>query len=287
VSQPISALPARIFISYRRQDTDFPAAWLYERLAERFGRGLVFKDIDSIVGGDRFADVIADAVAGCDVLLVLIGIHWTTITDKSGRRRLDSPDDFVRLEIGAALNNNIRVIPVLLQGVTLPRSDELPASMAELVHRQSMEISANRFDSDLGRLVKALETVLAEEEAKRQPVLAVLVRVQTSLGRRRMTVRFEDGAEHIVEVASDPYFEVSVDGNRVGGNVEMLRGSGLVLTTVEFDFTPDIRGRRHAIVKAVQPITREAMVPEGKGDTLNFSLAIDGHKIYSEGDAFE
>ena len=68
--------PGRIFISYRRDETDFPASWLYERLVAHFGPDQVFKDVDSIELGDDFAEVIADAVGACDVLLVLIGAHW-------------------------------------------------------------------------------------------------------------------------------------------------------------------------------------------------------------------
>ena len=77
--------PGRIFISYRRDETDFPAGWLYEHLAAHFGPDQIFKDVDSIELGDDFAEVIADAVGACDVLLVLIGAQWLAITDEAGR----------------------------------------------------------------------------------------------------------------------------------------------------------------------------------------------------------
>jgi hypothetical protein len=104
----------RIFISYRREDASYPAGWLFDRLADRFGRGQVFKDIDSIRLGDDFVEVITRAVGSCDVLLALIGEEWLTVSDQDGRRRLDDPDDFVRLEIEAALARNVRVIPILV-----------------------------------------------------------------------------------------------------------------------------------------------------------------------------
>jgi hypothetical protein len=72
--------PGRIFISYRRQETAYPAGWLYDRVAGYFGRDQVFKDVDSIVLGDDFAEVIANAVGSCDALLALIGDRWLTIT---------------------------------------------------------------------------------------------------------------------------------------------------------------------------------------------------------------
>lgn len=87
--------PGRIFISYRREEAAYPAGWLYDRLADRFGPGQVFKDVDSIQLGDDFVEVITRAVGSCDVLLALIGHHWLTVTDEHGRRRLDNPGDFV------------------------------------------------------------------------------------------------------------------------------------------------------------------------------------------------
>ena len=154
--------PGRIFISYRREETAYPAGWLYDRLAGRYGDGQIFKDIDSIQLGDDFVEVITRAVGSCDVLLALIGDRWLTITDQDGRRRLDDPDDFVRLEIEAALTRNVRVVPILVDGARMPRAAELPPSLAGLVRRQALELSPARFDFDTGRLLKVLNTTLAE-----------------------------------------------------------------------------------------------------------------------------
>ena len=117
----------RIFISYRREETAYPAGWLFDRLAEHFGAGQIFKDVDSIELGDDFVEMITRAVGSCDVLLALIGDRWLTVIDKQGRRRLDDPNDFVRLEIEAALKRNVRIIPILVEGATMPYADELPA----------------------------------------------------------------------------------------------------------------------------------------------------------------
>ncbi len=160
-----AAASGRIFISYRREETAYPAGWLFDRLAEHFGDGQVFKDVDSIELGDDFVEVIHNAVGSCDVL-ALIGEHWMTITDEHGRRRLDNPDDFVRLEIEAALKRKVRVIPILVEGATMPRADELPSSLATLVRRQALELSPTRFSSDASRLLKVLDRVLAEVQAQ-------------------------------------------------------------------------------------------------------------------------
>ncbi|MDQ0924525.1 hypothetical protein QF038_003033 [Pseudarthrobacter sp. W1I19] len=160
-----SSLPnatGRIFISYRREETAYPAGWLYDRLADRYGGGQVFKDVDSIQLGDDFVESITRAVGSCDVVLVLIGDEWLTITDEHGRRRLDDPDDFVRLEVQAALTRNVRVIPILVDTARMPRADELPESLARLVRRQALEFSPARFEFDTSRLFKVLDNTLAE-----------------------------------------------------------------------------------------------------------------------------
>lgn len=162
------ATSGRIFISYRREETAYPAGWLYDRLSGHFGGGQVFKDVDSIQLGDDFVEVITRAVGSCDVLLALIGDEWQTITDADGRRRLDNPDDFVRLEIEAALSRRVLVIPVLVDGARMPRADELPDSLTALVRRQALELSPARFDFDTSRLLKVLDRTLAEVRATEQ-----------------------------------------------------------------------------------------------------------------------
>lgn len=152
----------RIFISYRREDTAYPAGWLFDRLKDHFGEGQIFKDVDAIELGDDFAEVITSAVASCDVLLALIGDRWLTITDEEGRRRLDQPGDFVRLEIEAALARNVRVIPILVGGTRMPRSDELPATLTRLARRHALELSPNRFEFDTRRLLKVLHKTLVD-----------------------------------------------------------------------------------------------------------------------------
>ena len=151
-----------IFISYRRADTAYPAAWLYRRLADHYGGEQLFKDVDSIELGDDFAEEIRRAVGSCDVLLALIGSQWLTVLDQHGRRRLDDPHDYVRLEIETALARDIRVVPILVDGPKMPTADELPDGLKGLARRQALELSAARFDYDVGRLLRTLDKELAE-----------------------------------------------------------------------------------------------------------------------------
>jgi TIR domain len=166
MSASTPAAAGRVFISYRREDTAYPAGWLFDRLADHLGADQVFKDVDSIEMGDDFIEVITTAVSSCDVLLALIGDRWLTIVDENGRRRLDTPGDFVRLEIETALTRNVLVIPILVEGALMPRADELPASLAKLVRRQALELTPSRFDFDTNRLLRVLNRALAKVQAE-------------------------------------------------------------------------------------------------------------------------
>ena len=192
-----------VFLSYRREDTAYPAGWLFDRLVQHFGRDQVFKDVDSIPLGDDFVEVITAAVADCAVLLALIGDRWLTITGEDGRRRLDDPDDFVRLEIEAALTRNVRVIPVLVGSAQMPRPADLPASLAKLVRRQALELSPTRFAYDTGRLLKVLDSSLAEAQppqADTEPggqVQPALASHDTDTHRRSLSTSAPDQPEEI------------------------------------------------------------------------------------------
>jgi CHAT domain/TIR domain len=155
--------PGRIFISYRRQDAAWPAGRLYDAMVLLFGTDQVFKGVDGIESGDDdFVAHISAVVGSCDVLLALIGPAWLTASDENGRRRLEDPGDYVRLEIEAALTRNVRVIPVLVDGARMPGADDLPPSLAELAFRNAIELSPAHFDRDTGRLLNVLNRVLAE-----------------------------------------------------------------------------------------------------------------------------
>jgi hypothetical protein len=174
----------RIFISYRREETAYPAGWLFDRLEEKCGAGQIFKDVDSIELGDDFVEVITRAVGSCDVLLALIGDRWLTVTDKQGRRRLNDPNDFVRLEIEAALKRKVRIIPILVEGASMPHADELPAAIAGLARRQALELSPSRFEYDTSRLLKVLDKTLAEVRTAQDDAAAISTSSANSTDRR-------------------------------------------------------------------------------------------------------
>jgi hypothetical protein len=156
-----------IFISYRRNDASYPTNWIASELAAHFGAGVVFKDVDSIEPGDDFAEKITAAVSSCVVLLAVIGRRWLGADTEDGRRRLDDPGDFVRLEIEVALTRGIRVIPILVDGARMPHREQLPASLGKLATRQALELTPARFRADLGPLLNVLDKTLASRPTAR------------------------------------------------------------------------------------------------------------------------
>lgn len=159
----------QIFICYRRDDTAGYAGRLYDRLAARFGADRVFMDIDGIGLGTDFVEEIEKAVAACKVQIVLIGRRWLTVKDAKGNRRIDDPEDFVRLEVESALRRKIRVIPALVGGVDMPALDELPESLRPLRRRQGIQITHAGFDGDVSTLISKLEKILGEEIKEPEP----------------------------------------------------------------------------------------------------------------------
>jgi hypothetical protein len=128
-------MAGKIFFNYRRDDSPGTAGRLHDRLAQTFGRNNLFMDVDHIPAGVDFTEYLHSQVAACDVFLAVIGPNWLNAKDERGRRRFDSPDDFVTIEIAAALARNIRVIPVLVDGARTPKADKLPDSVKPLVRR--------------------------------------------------------------------------------------------------------------------------------------------------------
>jgi TIR domain/PAN domain len=153
-------MAGKIFINYRRDDSISTAGRLHDRLAQRFGRKNLFMDVDHIPAGVDFVDYLHSQVAACDVFLAVIGPNWLDVRDDSGRRRFDDPDDFVTIEIAAALARNIRVIPVLVDGARTPKADKLPDSVKPLVRRNAVELRNTYFGRDAETLANSVREAL-------------------------------------------------------------------------------------------------------------------------------
>ena len=155
-----------IFISYRREDSSPYAGRLFDRLADRYGEERIFMDIDTMKVGLDFVEQIAEAVQSCDVLIAVIGKTWVNIQDEGGHRRLDNPEDFVRVEIQAALERNIPVVPLLVWGAEMPKASDLPEPIAKLTRRHAMKMSDERFRADATRLIEQIQEYMTEETAE-------------------------------------------------------------------------------------------------------------------------
>ncbi len=153
---------AGVFISYRRGPVaSIAAGRLYDRLADELGDASVFMDVDTIEPGEDFIVAIDRAVSSCDALLAVIQPGWADVADSEGNTRLDDPSDYVRLEIATALRRNIRVIPVLLEGASLPRPDQLPTELDALARRQAVTLTNERWATDIVPLLSAVRDEVA------------------------------------------------------------------------------------------------------------------------------
>ncbi len=157
----------KIFINYRRGDDPGFTGRLFDQLDNAFETGQLFMDVDSIDPGLDFVDVLSEQVARCDVFLSVIGQEWLDARDERGERRLDSPNDFVRIEIESALEQGKRVIPVLVNDAKLPSADDLPESLKPLVRRNAVRLTHDRFRADSAGLIGALKSALEEAEQTR------------------------------------------------------------------------------------------------------------------------
>ncbi|MEP7288413.1 MAG: uracil-DNA glycosylase family protein [Chloroflexota bacterium] len=152
---------SRIFINYRRQDSEGYVGRLYDHLTKHFERADIFMDIDNIKPGADFVETLESAVASCDVMITMIGPQWLTITNDAGSRRLDQWDDFVRIEIASALKQSKLIIPVLVGHARMPSPTELPEDMIALARRNALELSHQRFSYDVDKLIQVIKDTVS------------------------------------------------------------------------------------------------------------------------------
>jgi Sulfatase-modifying factor enzyme 1/TIR domain len=156
---------SKVFISYRRDDSAGYAHAIHSRLVQHFSKDQVFMDVDTVEPAVDFVRAIEKAVGECDVLVALIGKRWAG-GEASGTSRLDNAKDYVRLEVSTALTRDIRVIPVLVDGMTMPNEDSLPSPVQPIARRNAIEISNTRFNYDVDQLITAVRKILDATEAK-------------------------------------------------------------------------------------------------------------------------
>ena len=154
----------RIFINYRRDDDQAAAGRLYDRLLQHFDREQLFMDIEAIEPGVDFVTSLDEQVAKCIAFIAVIGPRWLNARNNDGNPRLDNPTDYVRVEIESALKRDIRVIPVLVDGASMPRPSDLPPSLHALARRNAVEIAHHRFTADCDDLARHIKRALGVAE---------------------------------------------------------------------------------------------------------------------------
>ena len=158
----------KIFINYRRDDAIAAAGRLHDRLSQAFGRRNLFMDVDHIPAGVDFVSYLERQVAACEVFLVVIGPRWLDARDEAGQRRLDNTEDFVVIEIAAALARDTRVIPVLIDGASMPKASDLPDGLKSLARRNAVEVRNTQFGRDAEVLVQKIREALKADGAGKQ-----------------------------------------------------------------------------------------------------------------------
>ena len=207
----------RIFISYRRDDSQGFARSIHDRLAQHFGPDAVFRDINDIEPGRPWAEAIDHALASCDVFVLLIGRRWLEATDDEGNRRLDDPEDRHRREIETAVNRRVRIFVALMEDAHMPRRKELPQwspgdeprglQLVPALH--ALRIADHAFDYGIEELVTNIERATEQTHTREEPTQQL-----TAEGRRREAEELAGVEEEQEEKkhAAEERAEVTTDG---------------------------------------------------------------------------
>ena len=236
-----------IFISYRRSDDPNATGRIYDRLVAEFGRAKVFKDIDSIPLGRDFRTHLNEVVGQCAVVLAIVGPRWVDARGEAGQRRLEDSEDFVRLELEVAMARDVPVVPVLVSHAPMPTAVQLPASLAPLAYRQSIEVRPDPdFHNDATRLATGLRTML-------DPKAAALA----------------------ASAFADPTPTPRGDTQRAPRSrltAGLLAAAAVVIAAL---LAPAVRHFR----ESTPPEIRTDILTPGRLDTLGFALSPDGRRL--------
>jgi len=209
----------KLFISYRRADSRETSGRIYDRLAQTFGKESIFMDL-VIPKGSHFVAVIERAVLDSKIMLVIIGDQWLTVQDKDGRRRLDDPADFVRMEVEMSLRHGLRVIPVLVNGANMPAEAALPSRMAQMVFRNAATIRESHFDADVNALIESLYEDMIGSQSPAPPTPTLNVYQLIELYKTHFTAKaWDEARETLAKIAAQPkvplIFNIQVQETRL------------------------------------------------------------------------
>lgn len=155
----------KIFISYRREDSRDLAARIHEKLSDRFGRDSIFFDVDSIPAAVDFVTYIRECIEDTGVMVVVIGKKWASAKfdsgPKAGMRRIEDPDDYLRIELETAISNKKPFLPVLVDGAAMPTKEDIPPSLRTICTWNGTQVFSGRnFAHTVAGLVRDLDKLL-------------------------------------------------------------------------------------------------------------------------------
>ncbi len=175
---------ASIFICYRRKTNAAVAGRLHDNLARHFGTDEVFLDVDTIQPGRDFVEELDERVSKCTILLVLIGPDWLSLENKDGQPRIFDPEDYVHIEVKGALKRGIQVVPILVDGATLPGADELPPDLEPLARRQAVQLPHDRFVAEVDTLASSLKEFLLHRAPQKLKLHALFFSFDGRIARK-------------------------------------------------------------------------------------------------------
>jgi hypothetical protein len=263
-----------VFISYRRDDTSGYAGRLYDQISATLGTEHVFMDVATIEPGSDFVEVIEQKVGACDALIALIGKNWLASKDEQNRLRLGSSNDFVSIEIIAALKRNVEVLPLLVNGAKMPLQQQLPESLQLLARHQAVEVSDAHFTRDVADVIQSLErrdkkpTIDVRQRIKPgTAALVLLLLMAAGVGLWIWTKARHDRGDSGRRISSPANPPKTSDANISGNWRAVLQKEGV---RYEAYFTFDIANGK-VFGKALYP-TGEAGILNGtmNGDKISF-----------------
>ncbi len=240
---------AKIFLSYRRQDSSGHTGRVFDRLNAAFGADAVFHDVDSIRAGQDFVQAIEESVGGCSTALVMIGPDWLRMEGAAGERRLEDANDFVRLEVASVLRRGIPVIPVLVGGAQMPAAADLPEELRPLARCNAIELRHSHFEGDIRKLVGVLEEITSLR-AKSPSVLADMVRrmCESPVYVAQATVCV---ATAVLSYLWPPPADLTADGSRAAAPVAVIVLFAAAILLAILQTKPAASGPRRLMVVAM------------------------------------
>lgn len=233
---------SRIFISYRRDDSEDIAGRIFDHLTQEFGNKNLFKDVDSIPLGSDFREVIEESVQSCDVILAIIGKNWLGTNEQSNKTRIDNPDDFVRIEIKAGLKRKIPIIPLLINNAKVPNRKELPEALESLAFKNGISIRPDPdFKNDINRLIRALRKY-ATTPYKKYTLIAIICAVLVSMPVIYSTLPYFDASRVDTNSLKKELLisEDTVNKKRIVKNSQSNNASMIVTNNKSYDIKVDL-----------------------------------------------